>query len=61
MFWTFYDLKVKLDADGPMSSVYDTHLPALKRQATPQTAEQLLFLLENPESVKPESRASMLN
>jgi hypothetical protein len=61
MFWAFYDPQVKRDVDGPRSSVQDSHLPRLEKQAAPQTAKQLLFLLEDSESVKFDNRAGMLN
>lgn len=55
MFWTLYDPLAKQDIDGPKSSVRDTRLPLPVRSAAPQTADTVLFLLEDTETIVAES------
>lgn len=51
MFYTVYDALAKRDADGPMSPIRDRNLPRLRRRTAPQTAETVLFLLEDVNSL----------
>ncbi len=61
MFWTLYDPLVKRDEHGSCCPVHDVHLPRTEGQAASQTAETVLFLLEDTSKVSKDDQAFLFN
>ncbi len=60
MFWTLYDPIVKREPDGQCSPVH-VHQPRQSRQAAPQTAETVLFLIEDTSKITDDKPTALLN